>query len=141
MAIHGFAQRMAVPIALVLAACSVAACGLDTRSSSGAPPTVVCGQTIAGGAAGSVVTDATQQGAITVTGLTVAGVVLQVSKSCSTGATVHISPGNAMRIDAEAHAKDGGLAAMVLVPRSKTADIQISRPDGTATTVHIRLSS
>jgi hypothetical protein len=141
MATPRFARRATVPVVLVAAACSVAACGLDNRASSGAPPTVVCGQTIAGGAAGSGVTDATQQGAMTVSGLTVAGVVLRVSRSCTTGATVHITPANAMRVDAEAHAKDGGLAALVLVPRAKTADVQISRPDGTATTVHIRLTN
>jgi hypothetical protein len=130
----------AVLAALVVTAGSVAACDLDARPSSGAPPTVVCGQTIAGGAAGSGVTDATRQGAITVTGLTVAGVVLQVSNSCSTGATVHITPANAMRVGAEARAKDGKLAAMVLVPQAKTADVAITRADGTSTTVRIRLT-
>jgi hypothetical protein len=141
MATHGLALRAKVPTALVIAACFVAACGnRSPAGSSGAPPTVVCGQTISHSAAGAGVTDATRSGTITVNDETVGGVVLQVSKSCSTGATVHISPGNAMRVGAEAHAEDGGLAAMVLVPRSKIADVQISRPDGTSTIVHIRLS-
>ena len=111
--------------ALMMAACTVAGCNIDNRASNGAPPTVVCGQTIAGGAAGSVVTDATQRGTVTVTELTPAGVILQVSKGCSTGATVSITPTSAVRIGPEAHAKDDGLAAIVLVPRVKDADVQI----------------
>ena len=142
MATPGFVRRVAVPTALVIVACSVAACGnRSPAASSGAPPTVVCGQTISDSAAGATVTDATRSGAVTVADETVGGVVLRVSNSCKTGATVRIIPSNAMRVSTEAHAKDGQLAAMVLVPQAKTADIQISRPDGTATTVHIRLSS
>jgi hypothetical protein len=128
-------------LAGVLVCCSVTACGISRAPSSAAPPIVVCGQTITGGAAGSGLTDATGSGTVTVTGLSPAGVVLQLSKDCRIGATVRIIPSNALRIAAEAHAQDGQLAAIVLVPRGRTADVAISRPDGSSTTVAIRLAS
>jgi hypothetical protein len=133
---------------LVAACCALTAYSVvawhvsgSAGGSSAAPPTVVCKQTISDSAAGAVVTDATRPGTVTVTDWTVGGVILRVSKGCRAGATVRILPASAMRVGAEAHAKDGGLAAIVLAPRNRTADIQISRPDGTATTVRIRLTS
>lgn len=129
--------RTALTSALVC--CSVAACGLSGTKTSAAPPTIVCGQTMANAAAGSGVTDATQPGTVTVNGTSPAGLILRLSKDCSSGATVRITPPNAVRIATEAHAKGGGLTAITLEPKTKTADVVVSRPDGSSTTVLIRL--
>jgi hypothetical protein len=104
--------------------------------SSGARPTVICGQTVSNTAAGAVVTDATRGAAVTVTNQTAGGVVLRLSDSCTYGATITITPSAAMRIIAEAHARDDRLAAAVLRPIAATADVVVAHPDGTSTMVH-----
>lgn len=129
--------------AVVAAGSAMAGCGdSELTSTSAAPPTVVCDQTISNSAAGAVITDATRAGAITVDSVTADGVVvLRVGNDCRTGATVQITPQAAMRVEHQARTKDGRLAAIALQPRTVTADVVAKRPDGSTTTIHIRLAN
>jgi hypothetical protein len=134
-------RRRVLGVGVVLAASSTAGCISHSSSiSSGALPTVICGHTISNVAAGAVVTDATRGPAVTVTGRTAGGVVvLRLSDSCAYGATMTITHSAAMRITAEAHARDDRLAGAVLSPIAAIADVAVAHPDGTSTIVHIRL--
>ena len=135
------ARRRVLCVGVVLAAGSTAGCmSHSSWISSGAPPTVICGQTISNTAAGAVVTDATRGSAVTVTAQTAGGVVLRLSDSCAYGATITVTPSAAMRITAEARARDDRLAAAVLRPIAAIADVVVAHPDGTSTIVHIRLN-
>jgi hypothetical protein len=135
------ARRRVLCVGVVLAASSTAGCMSHAYMSSGAPPTVICGQTISNFAAGAVVTDATRGPAVTVTNKTAGDVVvLRLSDSCAYGATMTITPSAAMRITAEAHARDDRLAAAALRPIAAIADVVVAHPDGTSTIVHIRLT-
>jgi len=98
--------------------------------SNAAPPTVVCGTTLADGVAGPVVFDIAGHPSIpTVTEETVGDVlIVRVSDDCEHGSEVAIVPDSAGRIVKSAPAADGLPEAVVLRPvRSRQGRLEATR--------------
>ncbi len=129
----------AFAVILPLAFGMVAGCGASDTTSSAAPPTVICGQTLIDSAAGAVVTDATTPGTVNVVYETVGGVVLKLSKSCSRGAQIVVTPPAAAHVVKKATTKDGALAAVVVSPVQRSFDVRVSRAGSDPTVVRVRL--
>ena len=113
---------------LILALGLLAAC--RPTFSTAAPPTLVCGTTLAGSVAGSVVFDIARYPSIpTVTAETVGDVlIVRVSDDCEHGSEVAIVPDSAGRIVKSAPAADGLPEAVVLRPvRSRQGRLEATR--------------
>jgi hypothetical protein len=83
-----------------------------------APPTIVCGTTLWSGADGAVVASVWQPSAPA--GVSAGGLLfVRVSRTCSQGSQVSITPASAAAITATARTSDGELAAIVLRPRRR----------------------
>ena len=125
----------AFAVILPLAFGVVAGCGASDTTSSAAPPTVICGQTLIDSAAGAVVTDATTPGTVNVVYETVGGVVLKLSR----GAQIVVAPPAAAHVVKKATTKDGALAAVVVSPVQRSFDVRVSRAGSDPTVVRVRL--
>lgn len=125
-----------LPFALGLV---LAGCGASDTKSSAAPPTVMCGQSLVDSVAGATLTDATTQGTVDVRYETVGGLVLKLSKSCSRGAQIVVTPPAAARVVRKATTKDGAMAGVVVSPVQRSFDITVSRPGSGPTVVRVRL--
>lgn len=114
-------------------------CTPGTGASTGAPPLVVCGQTIWTGAEGAVVQDVSAGGTVTVAS---AGgdLFLKVSQNCSRGAVVTLPPQSTVQIVATATATDGRTAAIVLKPVRPDFSLSLLGQDGKTRTVRVSLS-
>ncbi|HXY71577.1 MAG TPA: hypothetical protein VEM41_03465 [Actinomycetota bacterium] len=115
---------------LILALGLLAAC--RPTFSTAAPPTLVCGTTLAGSVAGSVVFDIARYPSIpTVTAETVGDVlIVRVSDDCARGSTVGIVPVTAARIVKTAPASDGLPEAVVLKPAVSEPGRVVATQDG-----------
>jgi hypothetical protein len=136
------AGRLRLCLSVLLAVGCLCGCALGPGSSA-APPTKVCGQTLASSAAGAVVDDVSRSD-VTVRYDTVGSVViLQLTRNCAHGAVLNIRPARAARVTRTAEAKDGKPAAVVLAPATETTnfDVQVSHPDGRMTVARVRLST
>ena len=100
--------------------------------SNAAPPTVVCGTTLADGVAGPVVFDIAGHPSIpTVTEETVGDVlIVRVSDDCARGSRVGIVPVTAARIVKTAPASDGLPEAVVLKPAVSEPGRVVATQDG-----------
>lgn len=108
---------------------------------NGAPPTVVCGQTLWSGAAGAVLFDASS-GDTTITHASAGGYVfLRVAAGCEHGAQVTYAPSTAVAVVRTAVAADGKLAAVVLAPHQGDFTLRIQHPGGGQSTVQVRLAA
>lgn len=129
--------------ALSLCATALAAGGLSScaNDSSSAPPVVMCQHTLIkrGAGSGDSVNDATRQGTVPIDGTSRSGIVLLLTKDCSHGATLHISPAGSLSIAAHVSARDGKLRRGALDPHAKNGDVQVTHADGEVTSVQVRL--
>lgn len=108
--------------------------------SSGAPPWVVCGQTVIASAAGPIVLDATGAGtARSVGNLTVGGIDLRVTQNCQQGATVTFTPAAAATVQRGVHTADGRWAAVAILPNQPRFTITIAHADGSVRTIPVAL--
>lgn len=108
---------------------------------NGAPPTVVCGQTLWNGAAGPVLVDA-WSGDRTITHASSGGYVfLRVASGCDRGAQVTYAPSDAASVVRTAASADGKLAAVVLDPHRGEFTVRIQQPGGGQSTVQVRLAA
>lgn len=112
-------RRVVVALGTISLALWVTSCGGGTDERSGAPPTVVCGTTLWSGASGAAVNSVWQSSPAQISVRHEA--FIRVSRDCSTGSVVTIDPPAAATITATAKADDGGLAAVVVSPRSNGA--------------------
>ena len=111
-------RRVVVALGTISLVFWVVSCG-GTDERSGAPPTVVCGTTLWSGASGAAVNSVWQSSPAQISARHEA--FIRVSRDCSTGSVVTIDPPTAATITATAKADDGGLAAVVVSPRSNGA--------------------
>lgn len=112
---------------------------------NGAPPVVVCGQTLYSGAVGPVTDDFTQPGRYALSGGLEAQValpkILDFVTSCQIGVSVKFKPRNGLTIFSEARTEDHKLAALALVAhRPGVVRIIVTRHEGQTTivVVHVR---
>ena len=122
-------MRIAAVVAL-LGLALLAAC--RPLYSNAAPPTVVCGTTLADSAAGSLVFDIARHPALpTVTEETVGDVlIVRVSDDCAHGSTIGILPATSARIVKTASAGDGLPEAVVLRPTVGVTGRLVATRDG-----------
>lgn len=111
---------------------------------NGAPPVVVCGQTLYSGAVGPVTDDFTQPGRYALSGGLEAQValpkILDFVTSCQTGVSVAIEPRRDIKIYSEARTEDHKIAALALVARrAGLARVIVTRPEGRKTIIVIRV--
>jgi hypothetical protein len=111
-------RPVAVAAAAVLVAAGGSGCAKAVGTSSGAPPTVVCGTTLSRSAAGAVVSDATRP-MPTISFPTVGNVLyIRVARGCAHGAHVQWTPSSAAHLVKAARAADGLPVVVVLGPRT-----------------------
>jgi hypothetical protein len=111
-------------LAALLSACSQPE--TQTRTTTAAPPTVVCGTVLNDSASGWVVYDATRH-LPTITYPTGGGVlVFRVTRGCGKGVQVSWAPSAAAHLVKAAYAKDGGMAAVILKPSVPNAAFKLT---------------
>lgn len=112
---------------------SVLVFGIDgcSGTSSGAPPTVVCGKTLDSTAAGATIYDIAGGSLPPVRSPTVRGLVfLKVSHSCQTGSDLALTPPDTLQIVDVARASDGKYAAVALKPIRLVSTKVVARQNG-----------
>jgi hypothetical protein len=132
-------HRLLTLLAAIVALPAAALTGCSSvTSSSGAPPTVICGKTIWKAAAGASVQDVSHGGSVTYVS---AGdyVFLRVSRSCTTGVAVTIDPSDAAQILTTAPSKDGRAAAVVIAPHQHKFTVDLTSPGGPSYIVRVNV--
>jgi hypothetical protein len=111
------------------------------------PPVIVCGQSVAGTAAGPVIHDLTEAGRppgatrTTRTSLSTSRdgtlIFLRLSSNCDSGVHLTGRPASALSITYPIRARDGGYVLVELQVNRTPATLLVARPDGHVDTVLI----
>jgi hypothetical protein len=119
--------------ALLIAGAACAACGV-THSEH--PPTLVCGQNLAGGVVVPYIIDVTStKGSVTLR--TPRGTFFRLTDNCTNGVSLSFQPPGSGNVVRQASARDGKPVAVEVHSHLPEFTMELVRPDGEHDTVHV----
>lgn len=133
----------ATSIAVLMATMALgaaSACSSNTKGSKA--PTVVCGHSIRTAPLATNAIDATKPGTITITKLHKPGwAFVWISTDCAHGGDVGAVPDSSVQFADQVASDDGHVAALVVEPLGRDAELTVTRPGGQSTHVKFHLAN